>query len=103
MKGIKYTIEEKNNIVIESLNGSFTKQDIIRKYSITSRTMLDNWIRQYKVFGTTTDKRGRPKKEASQETGYDGMTKEELIRELKFRDDLKKALVYLKMRKTNTK
>jgi len=103
MKGKKFTIEDKNKIVIEYLSGNITKQDIIRKYNITARTMLDNWIKQFKEFGTAIDKRGRVKQEKKEINSYEDMTREQLIKELELRDDIKKAMVYLKLRKTNTK
>ena len=65
--------------------------------------MLQRWIEQYRKFGTCVDNRGKathldnPSKgrPRNSKTTYKDMSKEELIKELEFRDELKNFLVYL--------
>ncbi len=57
-KYIKYSLEEKNNIVQEYLKGQSGYSDIIKKYEISSRSVLHRWINQYRETGSTYDNRG---------------------------------------------
>lgn len=101
----KRTIEEKNKIVEEYLEGLTSWRGILEKYQISSDSMLRNWIDQYRRTGTTYDNRGRggtgrPKKSGS--LNPEEMTREELIQYVKAVEDLKKFMAYQKRQKKNT-
>ena len=77
--------------------------EILRTFNIPGDGMLQRWIEQYRKFGTCVDNRGKathldnPNKGRPRhsKTAYKDMSKEELIKELEFRDELKNFLVYL--------
>jgi transposase-like protein len=103
----KYTIEEKNKIVEEYLEGSIGRTALREKYSIASDSMLTRWVRQYRETGTTYDSRGKnstaggkPKKSGS--LNPEEMTREELIEYVKAVEDIKKFMAYQKEQKKNT-
>lgn len=109
-KNKKWSIQEKNEIVLLYLDQHMGWSEILRTFNIPSDHMLQIWIEQYRKFGTCVDnrgkctkqqnpKKGRPKKT---KTNYQNMTKEELIKELELRDELKNFLVYLNQQNKNT-
>lgn len=104
----KYSIEEKNKIVEEYLEGLIGRNAILEKYQISSNSMLTRWVRQYRETGSTYDARGRkskstgrPKKTSS--LNPEEMTREELIEYVKAVEDIKKFMAYQKKQKKNTK
>ncbi|MFT9497263.1 transposase [Anaerosolibacter sp.] len=101
----KRTIEEKNKIVEEYLEGSISRTKLLEKYQIANDSMLSRWVEQYRRMGTTYDNRGkggtgRPKKTGS--LNPEEMTREELIQYVKAVEDLKKFMAYQKRLKKNT-
>ena len=102
-KNKKWTIQEKNEIVLLYLDGHMGWTEILRTFSIPGNRMLQRWIEQYRKNGTCVDNRGKctklqnPNKgrQKKTKTNYQNMTKEELIKELELRDELKNFLVYL--------
>ena len=99
----KRTIEEKNKIVQEYLEGSTGRAKLLEKYQIATESMLSRWVDQYRRTGTTYDNRGktgRPKKSGSMNP--EEMTREELIQYVKAVEDIKKFLAYQKKQKKNT-
>ena len=65
-----YTIEEKNKIIQEYLNGETGRAKIQRKYDISSDSVFHKWLRQYREYGSVQDKRGKSSKK-----GIAGRTK----------------------------
>lgn len=55
----KYSIEEKNAIVLLYLDKHIRAVNIVEMYNIGHKRILYNWVRQYKEFGTTVDNRGK--------------------------------------------
>ena len=95
----KYSIEEKNRIVLLALDEHISIMRLVREYDIASDTVLYHWIEQYKKYGTCVDnrgkgsksgKRGRKKKLFSKPV--DECTKEELIERVEFYEEIKKYL-----------
>lgn len=93
----------KNEIVLLYLDGYMGWTEILRTFSIPGNRMLQLWIEQYRKFGTCVDNLGKctklqnPNKgrQKKTKTNYQNMTKEELIKELELREELKNFLVYL--------
>ena len=107
----RWSIQEKNEIVLLYLDNHMGRTQILREFNIPTSSMLQRWITQYRKFGTCVDNRGkathldipnkgRPK---NKKKTYQDMSKEELIKELEFRDELKNFLVYLNQQNKNTK
>ena len=102
-KNKRWTIQEKNEIVLLYLDQHMDWNEILRTFNIPGDGMLQRWIEQYRKFGTCVDNRGKctklqnPNKgrQKKTKTNYQNMTKEELIKELELRDELKNFLVYL--------
>lgn len=108
----RWTIQEKNEIVLLYLDQHMSATQITKEFNIPNNKMLYTWVEQYRKFGTCVDNRGKctkqqnPKKGRQKGSGkfkYENMTKEELIKELEFRDELKNFLVYLNQQNKNTK
>lgn len=107
----RWSIQEKNEIVLLYLDQHMGRAQIMREFNIPTSSMLQRWIKQYQLFGTCVDNRGkathldcpnkgRPK---NYKKTYQDMSKDELIKELEFRDELKNFLVYLNQQNKNTK
>ena len=109
-KNKKRSIQEKNEIVLLYLDQHMSRSQILREFNISSDSMLQRWITQYRKFGSCVDNRGKctkqqnPKKgrQKKAKTNYQNMTKEELIKELELRDELKNFLVYLNQQNKDT-
>lgn len=105
------TIKEKNEIVLLYLDGHMGRTEILRTFKIASDSIFHRWVEQFRKFGTCVDNRGRcsklqnPNKGRPKKikTNYENMSKEELIKELNLRDELKNYLVCLSQQKKNTK
>lgn len=102
-----YTIEEKNQIIQEYLNGETGRANIQRKYDISSRSVLHRWIKQYRELGSVTDNRGRSSKKGisgrPKKLKPEEMSHMELIEYVKATEDIKKLMVFLKKQKKNIK
>ena len=100
-----FSIQQKNEIVLLYLDGHMGRTEILRTYGIASDSILHRWIKQYRKYGSCIDNRGKCTKQQNPNKGqgrrinkkktYQEMSKEELIKELEFRDELKNFLVYL--------
>jgi transposase-like protein len=102
----KYSIEEKNKIVEKYLEGLIGREALLKKYDISSNSILTRWVRQYRETGTTYDNRGktstgRPKKTST--FNPEEMTREELIEYVKAIEDIKKFMAYQKKLRKDTK
>jgi transposase-like protein len=103
-----YTIEEKNEIVKEYIEGKIRRNECLRKYDISNNSVLNHWKKQYLKYGTTIDNRGKGSKgkgnfNKSKRINPEEMTREELIEYVKAVEDIKKVMVCLNKQKKNTK
>ena len=109
-KNKRWSIQQKNEIVLLYLDGHMSRSEILKTFNISGDSILQLWIEQYRKFGTCVDNRGKctklqnPKKgrQKKTKTNYQNMTKEELIKELELRDELKNFLVYLNQQNKDT-
>ena len=109
----RWSIKEKNEIVLLYLDQHMSRTQILREFNIPSDSMLQRWISQYRKFGSCVDNRGKATKLDNPNKGqgrrihkkrnYQDMSKEALIKELEFRYELKNFLVYLNQQNKNTK
>jgi transposase-like protein len=106
----QYTIEEKNEIVEMYLSGKTKGLDALAKDLDIWHGMIQRWIKQYREFGTTVDRRGKTTKNDRSNIGrpkkpmkLEDMSKEELIEHIKMLEDIKKVAAYLKQQRKNTK
>ena len=100
----KYSIEEKNQIVLLYLDRHMGREELIRTYDIASRSTLHRWINQYRKYGTCIDERGTITKQENPNKGRSRKTpertleeysKEELIQRCRMLEDIKKSMAYL--------
>jgi transposase-like protein len=102
-----YTIKEKNQIVIEYLDGQTSRENIKRKYDIASDSVFHRWVKQYRENGTTSDSRGgnNPNfgKHLRKKLNPEEMSHQELVEYVKAVEDIKKSMVFLKQQKKNIK
>ena len=100
----KYSIEEKNQIVLLYLDRHMGREELIRTYDIASKSTLHRWINQYRQYGTCIDERGtttkieNPKKGRQRkipERTLEEYSKEELIQRCRMLEDTKKSMAYL--------
>ena len=100
----KYTIEEKNQIVLLYLDHHMGMVEMVRTYDIASKSTLLRWINQYRQYGTCIDERGtttkieNPKKGRQRkipERTLEEYSKEELIQRCRMLEDTKKSMAYL--------
>ena len=100
----KYTIEEKNQIVLLYLDQHMRVSEIVRAYDLAKDFILYRWVKQYKTYGTCIDGRGkvtkleipnkgRPRKIT--ERALEEYSKEELIQRCRMLEDIKKSMAYL--------
>ena len=106
----KYSIEEKEKMVLMYLNGEMSANKIIDKFDLASASVFHAWVKMYKKYGCLKDNRGkatkldipnkgRPKKELDKP--LEELTREELIEKLRMLEDIKKSLVYLTSQQPN--
>ena len=109
-KNKRWTIQEKNEIVLQYLDQHMSATQITKEFNIPQIRMLYKWVEQYHKFGTCVDNRGKCTKEQNPKKGrpksdpkhkYENMTREQLIKELELRDELKNFLVYLNQQNKN--
>ncbi len=105
----KYTIEEKNQIVLLYLDRHIGISQILREFDISSSSVLHRWITQYKKYGTCVDNRGKATKIEVPNKGrprkynekLEDLTKAQLIERLNLYKDIKKSLAYLNNEQQN--
>lgn len=104
----KYSIEEKNQIVLLYLDRHMSRAQIIREYDLAGDTVLYRWIKQYQTYGACIDNRGKcsklqnPKKGRQRKTPerpLEEYSKEELIERCRMLEDIKKSIAYLESQK----
>lgn len=104
----KFSIEEKNEIVLLYLDHHMSGTEIANTFDIPSRRTLYVWVEQYRTNGTCIDnrgrcsklqnfKKGRPKKLPEQ--SLEEYSKEELIERCRMLEDIKKSFAYLESQK----
>ena len=100
----KYSIEEKNQIVLLYLDRHMGREELIRIYDIASKSTLHRWINQYRKYGTCIDERGTTTKAENPNKGrprntsertLEEFSKEELIQRCRMLEDIKKSMAYL--------
>ena len=100
----KYTIEEKNQIVLLYLDHHMGMAEIVRTYDLAEDNVLYRWVKQYKEYGTCVDRRGKATKIENSKKGRPRKTperkleeysKEELIQRCRMLEDIKKSMAYL--------
>ena len=100
----KYTIKEKNQIVLLYLDRHMGFKEIMRAYSIGHDSDLQKWVKQYKTYGTCVDGRGKTTKLENPNKGrprkiperqLEEYSKEELIQRCRMLEDIKKSMAYL--------
>ena len=106
----KYSIEEKEKMVLMYLNGEMSANEIIDKFDLASASVFHAWVKMYKKYGCLKDNRGkatkhdipnkgRPRKELDKP--LEELSREELIEKLRMLEDIKKSLVYLTSQQPN--
>ena len=95
----KYSIEEKEKMVLMYLNGEMSANEIVDKFDLASISGFHTWVRMYKKYGHLKENKGRPKKELDKP--LEELTREELIEKLRMLEDIKKSLVYLTSQQPN--
>ena len=106
----KYSIEEKEKMVLMYLNGEMSANEIVDKFDLASTSGFHTWVRTYKKYGHLKDNRGkatkhdipnkgRPRKELDK--SLEELSREELIERLRMLEDIKKSLVYLTSQQPN--
>ena len=103
-----YTIEEKNKIVKEYLNGEMGYKKITRYYDLPSSATLCYWKKQYLLNGSVMDNRGKSGTgkgnfERKKRLIPEEMSHEELVEYVKAVEDIKKSMVFLRQQKKNIK
>ena len=100
----KYSIEEKNQIVLLYLDRHMGLNQIVRKYDLADCNILLRWVKQHKKYGTCVDGRGHTTKQENPNKGRPRKTteraleeysKEELIQRCRMLEDIKKSMAYL--------
>ena len=94
----KYTIEEKNQIVLLYLDHHMGVSQIVKTYDLNRDSQLYDWLSQYKTYGTCVDNRGKCTKLENKNKGrprktlekpLEEYTKEELIERCRLLEDIK--------------
>jgi len=103
-----YSIEEKNQIVKEYLDGGIRRNEILRKYDIACPAVLKRWVTHVKTYGTVVDRRGRntpgmKPKGRKKKINLNSLSKAELISIIEVYEDIKKMIAYLRRQKRNIK
>lgn len=107
-KGPVYSIEQKNEIVREYLEGQGSLGALAYKYGI-HHSMICRWLKQVDEHGTAVDNRGRGTKQEIPHKGrpksmkFEEMNKEELIQYIQMMEDIKKTTAYLRKQRKNIK
>ena len=106
-KNRKWSIPEKN-ILVQSYFEGKRVSEIIRENDIADKKIFYQWVRQYKVYGTTVDGRGKSYSKPARagrpkSVNPDEMTLEELREYVKLLEDIKKTVGFLRLQKKNIK
>jgi Transposase and inactivated derivatives len=99
-----YTLEEKEEIIKEYLRGEIGRAAVVRKYDISSDSVLHRWLTMYREKGKITDERGLgsfPNKGKQKKIKPKEMSREELVRYVELNEDIKKSNVLLRKQKIN--
>jgi len=105
----QFSIEEKNQIVLQYLDRHMGRSEILRTYGIANDSTFHRWVKQFEEFGTCVDQRGRGTKKEIPNKGrprkniqpLEGMSKKDLIEKIRMYEDIKKSLAYLMNRQRN--
>lgn len=103
-----YSIKEKNKIAQEYMEGKIGMMSCIRKYDISSKSVLKRWINQINEYGTVLDRRGQSGSEhkpkgRKKKVDLNSLSKTELISIIEVYEDIKKTIAYLRRQKRNIK
>lgn len=104
-----YTLEEKEKILELYMSGQKSSKELTLEYDLGYPKQIRVWRDMKLRFGKIVDRRGqkleghKPKGRPKRNTLYEDMSREELIQELEMRDDLKKAMAYLRKQEKNSK
>lgn len=104
-----YTLEQKEQILELYLSGEKSATELALIYDLDSPKRVRTWRDMKLKYGKLLDRRGqtleghKPKGRPKQKTNYEDMSREELIKELRMIEDIKKAVAYLRQPKRNTK
>ena len=96
----QFSIDDKNQIVLLYLDHHLSMSEIQREYDIPHKGVIQQWIKQYREFGTCVDRRGkatgglkgRPKKHIER---LEDMSKKDLIERVRLYENIKKSLTCL--------
>ncbi len=99
-KNRQFNIDEKNQIVLLYLDHHIRMSEIQREYDIPYKSVIQQWIKQYREFGTCVDRRGkatggkkgRPRKHIER---LEDMSKKDLIERVRLYENIKKSLTCL--------
>ena len=100
----KYTIEEKNQIVLLYLDKHISLNQIVRDYDLANNNVIRRWIDKYQKFGTVFETRGHTTKLENPNKGrtrkapektLEEYSKDELIQRCRMLEDIKKSMAYL--------
>ena len=100
IKHRQFNIDEKNQIVLLYLDHHLSMREIQKEYDIPHKGVIQQWIKQYRSFGTCVDHRGqgigsrkgRPKKHIER---LEDMSKKDLIERVRMYENIKKSLTCL--------
>lgn len=104
-----YTLEQKEQILELYLSGEKSAIELALIYDLDSPKRVRTWRDMKLKYGKLLDRRGqtleghKPKGRPKQKTNYEDMSREELIKELRMIQDIKKSVAYLRQPKRNTK
>lgn len=103
-----YSIEEKNEIVRQYIAGEIGFIECVRKYDISGKSVLRNWVKQVNTYGTVVDRRGQIKpggkpRGRKKKVDLNSLSKAELITIIGVYEDIKKTMAYLRQPKKNIK
>jgi transposase-like protein len=104
-----YTLEEKERILELYMSGKKNAKELALEYGLDQYRRIYRWRDMKLKYGKIVDRRGnkveggKPKGRKPKSLKYEDMTREELIQALEMRDDLKKAMAYLRNQEKNIK
>lgn len=104
-----YTLEEKEIILELYMSGQKNAKELDLEYGLDQYRRIYKWRDMKLKYGKIVDRRGqkveggKPKGRKPKSLKFEDMTREELIQELEMRDDLKKAMAYLRKQEKNIK
>lgn len=104
----QYTIEQKNEILKVYFSKEVSRSQLEKQFDI-DHSVFRRWIKQYREFGTTIDRRGKttkvtnPNKGRPKKVNLYSMSREELLTYIKSGEDIKKAMAYLRKQNKNIK